>query len=74
MSGLDPVLEVNFFVTRVMDFIYKNVPTTHVVSVARAVAELAPLTWGQYQAEPLQAVRLLYPPIAISSDDPHTPR
>jgi hypothetical protein len=58
-------------VKAVAEFMQFRLPAVRLVSVARAVSAVAPLLWGHYESEELQALQLVSAP-PISSDGPHT--
>ena len=65
----ESVIEVDDDVRTVAAFMVANIPTARLVAVAKAIGEMAPLLWGQYASEQIQALRLRRLP--ISACDPH---
>jgi hypothetical protein len=51
-------LEIDEDVKAVMEFMQKNVAATKLVNVAKAAASLAPIIWGEYNAEALNILSL----------------
>jgi len=51
------------------EWMQRNIPAAKLVAVASGLASFAPLLWGQYQPEAIQAIRLVAEPIA----GPRTP-
>ena len=51
-------------VQSVVEFIQRSVPATRLVSVANAVAGIAPLLWGHHKAEEVLPLQLVCPPIS----------
>ena len=45
-------------VKAVAEFMQNSMPAAKLVSVASAVASLAPILWGQFEAESISALRL----------------
>lgn len=71
MTGRDrPTIEANGEIEVLAAFMAANIPTSRLVSVARAIGEIAPLLWGHYSAEEVAALRLVAPPI-LPADDSH---
>lgn len=52
-------------------FMQRNLPAAKLVSVANALAAVAPLMWGHYLSEPVVALALERE--TISACDPHKP-
>ena len=50
----------------VLEFMQTNIPATRLVAVAAGIAELAPVVWGEYQPEPVPALRLVHRPATFS--------
>jgi hypothetical protein len=59
--GMELILDAD--VKAVVEFMQSSVSATHLVEVAKAVNALAPTLWGQYQPEPIQALRLVNAPL-----------
>ena len=47
----------------VVRFMQDNIPAARLISVSRAVNELAPLLWGQHEREPVQSLSLSATPV-----------
>jgi hypothetical protein len=62
-------LIVDSDVQAVIAFMQGNIPAARLVAVANGIASIAPLLWGQYQPESVQALRLVASPISL--DDRH---
>lgn len=62
-TALQPELSLDADVKRVLSFIMSSVEVSKCVSVAEAVAQLAPLLWGHHERTELRALSLSYPPI-----------
>lgn len=45
-------------VQRVMEFMHNGTAANRLVNVAQGVAALAPILWGRYGSEPVQALEL----------------
>jgi hypothetical protein len=54
-------LEVDKDVKHVLEFMQNSMPATKLLSVAKAIAELAPVLWGRFEAESIFALRLVSP-------------
>jgi hypothetical protein len=50
-------------VQAVLEFMQREIPAGRLVGVANGVASIAPLLWGGYQPEKIQALRLVSRPI-----------
>lgn len=50
-------------VKAVAEFMQQTIATSKLVSVATVVADIAPLLWGQFQPEPVEALQLVPAPI-----------
>jgi len=61
-------IEADSDVLAVMEFMQSNIPATKLVAVAISAAAIAPILWGHYGDEPIQAMRLL----SSSARDLHT--
>jgi hypothetical protein len=48
-------------VMQVLEFMQSNMPTDKLVSVAKGVAQLAPILWGRYGENPVAALQLEHP-------------
>lgn len=57
-------------VKAVAEFMQERLPAAQLVAVANAIAAIAPLLWGEYQADRISPLRLANPPIL--ADGPHT--
>jgi hypothetical protein len=57
-------------VRAVCEFMLANMPAAKLVSVAKAMAEIAPVLWGHYPAEEIRALSWRWAPILAC--DPHT--
>ena len=51
-------LIVDADVEAVAEFMQKNIAATRLLAVADGIAAMAPLLWGTYATEPVQALRL----------------
>ncbi len=62
-------LEIDPDLKAVAEFMQGSLPAARLVAVAQSVAAIAPILWGHYGGEPIQAMRL----VAASSSacDPH---
>jgi len=56
-------LEMDGDVKAVLQFMQRNVQASHLVAVAGAVADLAPILWGKYEKEGISALLLREAPI-----------
>ena len=56
-------LEIDPDVKAVAEFMQSNMPAAKLVSVASAIAALAPILWGKYEAESVFALRLIASPL-----------
>lgn len=54
----ESIIEVDDDVRTVAAFMMANMPAARLVAVAKAIGEMAPLLWGHYTPEPIQALRL----------------
>lgn len=54
----------------VAEFMQSNLPAAKLLHVAKSLAEVAPLLWGDYAAEPVSALTLRRSP--IEACDPRT--
>jgi hypothetical protein len=65
LNGDRPETEIVFDedVRAVAEFMLANVAAAKLVSVASAVAQIAPVLWGHYAQEPVRALTLQYAPI-----------
>jgi hypothetical protein len=57
-------------VRAVCEFMLANMPAAKLVSVAKAMAEIAPVLWGHYPTEEIRALSWRSAPILAC--DPHT--
>lgn len=64
-------LEIDSDVKVVAEFMQRTVATARLVSVASALAELAPLLWGHYPRERVEPLQLIPLPINLARDS-HT--
>jgi hypothetical protein len=60
-------LEIDTDVRVTAEFMQQNIPAARLVGVAAGLQAVAPLLWGQHEAEPVQVLRL-------SHGDLHTPQ
>lgn len=58
-------LEIDDDVKSVLEMMIHNIPTNRLVAVADAVQKIAPILWGQYEAEVIQPISLRHPPISL---------
>ena len=55
-GGMELIIDPD--VRAVAEFMQGSMPAAKLVEVAAAVASMAPILWGQYAPEPVQALRL----------------
>jgi hypothetical protein len=55
-------------VKAVAEFMQSRMPAAKLVSVASAIAALAPILWGNYGAEAIDALRLISLPLDSAGD------
>jgi hypothetical protein len=55
-------------VQAVADFMQTRISASRLVAVADGLAAIAPLLWGRFQPEAIQAIRLESEPIAVVAD------
>lgn len=65
--GAECRLQMDADLKRVMEFMQSNVAASKLVSLAQALAAVAPVLWGQYEREDVRALALLHPAIGCAS-------
>lgn len=55
-------------VQAVVEFMQTRIAASRLVAVADGLAAMAPLLWGHFQPEAVQAIRLEHEPIAAVAD------
>ena len=50
-------------VKAVAEFMQANVPAAKLMGVANRISEIAGLLWGHYDADDVEAMRLVHPPM-----------
>jgi len=58
-------------VKAVAEFMLEHVAANRLVAVAKGMAAIAPLFWGQHRPEEIQTLRLVAPKPTISVRGPH---
>lgn len=68
---MDGTVVMDSDVQAVAEFMQERIAASRLVAVADGLGAVAPLLWGQYQPEAVQALRLVSAP-PISGDGPRT--
>lgn len=61
-------LEIDADVKSVLEIMQQNMPANKLVAVAAQVNALAPMLWGDHQAEGVAAIRLVSHPLTLDDD------
>jgi hypothetical protein len=62
-------LVIDSDVKRVAEYMLENVEAAKLLSVANAVAQLAPLLWGHHERVEVRALALQFPPVSSLAGD-----